>query len=61
MKTNFGLIYGIAVGTALTISLGIALDNFAIGFSIESGAGVAIGTALNLLYNKKRCEKKENK
>ena len=45
------------MGTALTIPLGIALDNFAIGFSIGSGAGVAIGTALNLIYKKKVAKK----
>ena len=32
MKNNIGFIYGIAIGAALTVSLGIALDNFAIGF-----------------------------
>ncbi len=36
MKTNFGLIYGIAVGTALTISLSIALDNFAIVSTLKN-------------------------
>jgi len=60
MKNNLGLIAGFCIGLSLTTTLGIALDNFAIGISIGGGAGVAIGYGVELLYKNKSC-KKDNK
>jgi len=60
MKTKKNVWTFIALGVAYGTSLGIALDNPAIGIAIGGGAGVTFTIAISLLYSKKKkCDSKD--
>lgn len=59
-KKNVWVFIALALGVAYGTSLGIALDNTAIGVAIGSGVAVTFTIAISLMYpKKKKCTPKD--